>query len=317
MNAFDEKRLAYGVENPLAKKGAKGYFSDSYKVVRGAVDANYTHLCELKDVDLSKPSPYKDEFGCFYKLFYVVEEAPSPQPLNDHELMELLGEKVIHKDGEVYDVRKFEKLPNEVGELLLLSCEEHGFVWVTAEELLEGYTLTNGNPKGQEPDKIGKEIKKMNEFDEKRVGYGRPNPMIAKGAKGYFSDYMSSLERYVRNDRKNDQYMELQSTEFGHDNPYEDQKGTCWKFFYVVEEAPELKYQPFSDKALLELLGNHIIDKSTRDKYRIATFYKHYLNESEVLVAHVDAKDNVWKTAEMLLDLYTFEDGSPVGEIQQ
>lgn len=151
-------------------------------------------------------------------------------------------------------------------------------------------------------------------FEDKRVGYGRPNPMIAKGAKGYFSDYMSSLERYVRNDRKNDQYMELQSTEFGDDNPYEDQKGTCWKFFYVVEEAGGLL--PLSNKDLHALLGTTITNAVTGDNCVVATYIESYKdsNASVVLSSPCGIRHTNPLPAMYLLRDYRYENGGIIGK---
>lgn len=77
-------------------------------------------------------------------------------------------------------------------------------------------------------------------FDEKRLGYGVENPLIKKGAKGYFSDYLKNIKNYVENQENAGCFYGELTEEPSLDRTKAYQKDAmtlAWQFFYVMEEV--------------------------------------------------------------------------------
>lgn len=161
MSKFEDKRLGYGAENPLIKKGAKGYFSDSLKDLKLTVNKGYgmewgTHYSELKnDPEITLQRAYVNSEGWYWQFFYVVEEAPEPKyrPYTNHELLDMIGFQVRDKESmRLWKIQAFTRASMEEAVVSLVSCEKSfssaaDGVYrrdVTARKLLAEFTHTNG-----------------------------------------------------------------------------------------------------------------------------------------------------------------------------
>ena len=144
---FDAERLGYGEENPRIKKGAKGYFSDSYRNIRTYIEKR-DDLDTLKDVDLESHLPYEDQYGNGWSLFYVVEEAEL-QPLSFHKLARLVGETIVKKEDSTKWI--IEEIALRTGGLfyVTLHCEGVSRRSEDSQGLFERFTFENGDPIGE------------------------------------------------------------------------------------------------------------------------------------------------------------------------
>lgn len=108
---FDETRFGYGVANDRIVEGAKGYFSNDYRVMRTGVTAEiietnyYLVYGTLTDVNIEgRDYPYASEYNTLYKFFYLVEEAPA---FTAAELVDMIGTRFkCVETGEVYDLHR-------------------------------------------------------------------------------------------------------------------------------------------------------------------------------------------------------------------
>lgn len=147
-------------------------------------------------------------------------------------------------------------------------------------------------------------------FDEKRLGYGRENPLIKEGAKGIFSDSY----RNIRIDLEDGYELEtLKDIDLESYLPYGDEYGKGWALFYVIEEA---EVKPLNFHKLAQLVGETFVKKEDNTKWIMeeislrngGLFY---------VTLHCEGVFRRSEDSQGLFERFTFENGDPIGEVEE
>lgn len=140
------------------------------------------------------------------------------------------------------------------------------------------------------------------EFDITKVRFGNYLQGLKEGSQGYLSNTMRDLKDVVENDYRF-KFGKIKIIENSED-PFVNEDGVGFKYFYLVSEPEEKKYRPYTWEEREQLRGKWVKWINLNNEFQLTEFY--YSDNRGFII-----NNNLMPEA--LLEMAQFLDGSPCG----